>query len=741
MFVYNTRTEIDQGTTFIEKDIILFDYTYSGDMVFQVNALLRNSGFGFVIKEDDGDDIQSADNIVLITIANNGAYRVILQNNGEQVTAVSRFVDNGMGLYDPEGEIFLFKKHDETLSVYKTWYDASERMMRETKLLSYRMQYDMNSYRIGIYSNQGNTVRFASVQTEAPSNWIANVFNAGGGRIKWIENGFTIDEAEYEIEVESVDIPMHAGTYWFDYETNNRSGIKAFIYESERHHTNLEIGRRSREEIIETMVDEEKNILQEDGSFTLATDHAINVKFRGTWGTVKNICIKDNKLDDFVETEYGTTMRPRSWLRFDLNIIKEIDIDAKILSVAVNDENEQRQYSIFRRGLIDMGMVAPIKLNQTFSYHFTTDTNMLQINNMNHILLPGSSQFLFAFDNVSAVITKFIVTLHDGTVVDILLQKTIKYMIVNTIDSPILVFNMDYEPMDLASSYRKVATIRPRLELFNAINPITLARYPDITNANVQLYGIPYNKIVDDNQVRITVRKNAATIQEMADYYEKIPYTLDRAALLKKSIKLPYTTRKKYQYIAISYRAIDEFRYWFTNCEREIYDLEESPQVYLTHNPLDPNYDLTIYAIADPELFNKDLLYYTTDEDIDTSIDLAAWEYKILSPRNDTKAADYKVNALGKVVLDKKILKQYRYLIIDYLKVESFTVNERNDNYEVDIVSSDNKAKIIYDSKDGTTTQKYRLLSSISKMIKENKEDETEYIIQENDFVVLETES
>ena len=119
MFLYNTRTEIDHGTTFIEKDVILFDYSYTGDIVFQVNAILRTPGFGFVIKEDDGTDLQTADNSVLITMSNNGVYRVFLNTGGEQVLAVEHYIDAAINIYDPAGEVYLFKKHNEELSVYK----------------------------------------------------------------------------------------------------------------------------------------------------------------------------------------------------------------------------------------------------------------------------------------------------------------------------------------------------------------------------------------------------------------------------------------------------------------------------------------------------------------------------------------------------------------------------------------------------------------------------------------------
>ena len=713
MFLYNTRTEIDHGTTFIEKDVILFDYSYTGDIVFQVNAILRTPGFGFVIKEDDGTDLQTADNSVLITMSNNGVYRVFLNTGGEQVLAVEHYIDAAINIYDPAGEVYLFKKHNEELSVYKAIRQENG-LIQEIKLFSYHMRYDMHDYRIGIYSNQGNTVTFASVKTEAPSNWISNVFNAGGGRIKWIRNGFTIDEAEYDIEVEAEDIQMKAGKYWFSYQTDNPD-MEVFIYETYRKHTAT---KRPRKEIKETMVDEEKNILEADGSFVLPTDHAINIKFKGKWGTVTNIAVKNNKNDDFVETSYGVITRPGSRLRFDLTKIKKIRLKATILSVAENDTSESRAYSLFRRGATNLTMSYPVMLNKEVVFTFATNTNMLQVDGADYHVLPGPSTQLIALENVTAIVSELIITLNDGTEINILLQKTIKWNVVNTIDSPILVFDSLDRALDLSSSHRLVAEIVPKIELFNAMNPITLSSYPAINNTNLKIYGIPGQQLV---------YKNAQTIKEMAEQFTLISYTPDLAALFKKEVGLPYDIRKKYKYIAVSYNAISDYRYLFTNWEREIYDLKQSVRVYLEHTPLDISHDFIIYGIKNEKYFNWDLLYYIPSIAQENSIDLSAYEYDIIDPTL------YSVNVLGKVIFDVEILKQYRYLIIDYLKAESYAINEHENNYEVDIASADTQVSVVYDSYDGTTTQKYRLLSSIQKMIKDDNTPE------ENDFVILET--
>ena len=700
MFTYNTRTELlPEGTRFIEKDIILFNYSYTGDIVFQVDAVLKTPGFGFVIQEDDGD-VQAADNIVLISFSTDNSYKVITKNGGEQLTAAYQFIEAATNLYEDMTTLF-FKKHNDVLTVYKG-IRMDDGHYEELKLMTYHMAYDMDRYWIGIYSNSGNFVKFASVKTEAPSNWISNVSNAGGGRIQWIRDGFTIDEAEYDIEVEAIDVPMKAGRYWFDYETTNPD-IKAYIYETYRKQTDT---KRPREEIEETMVDEVKNILNEDKSFILTEDHNINVKFKGKWGTVTNICIKNDKRAGFIETEYGTTTRPGSRLAFDLNKIKKIRLGGIIYSIPTVDVGEARTYSIFRRGDLNIALQDPLQLNKEFLLEFTTDTNIVTLDGEAYLALNDPADILYMFDNVTADITEFIVTLADGEEINILLQKTIKLTVSNTIQSPILVIGENGEPFDLSSSYRKLATIEPQLELFNTYNKILLQYVPYIGNAEIKLYGIPYSTYVDEEGMRRTtiVDKTANRIEDMATVYTEIPYTPDPALLLKRIIKIPTDIKNQYQYIAVAYNGIIDYRYIFTNWEREIYNLEEDPRVHLLATPMNTKTDLIIYGIADSDLFNEDLLYYIQDDDYETSIDIPAYAYDIIDP------SQYRINNLNKVILDTE--KEYKYLIIDYLKKDSYAINEKSSYYQVDIATNQIKLDISYDAReDGMTTQTYKVLS------------------------------
>ena len=731
MFTYNTRTELlPEGTKFIEKDIILFDYSYTGDISFQVDASLQTPGFGFVIQEDDNSDRQTAENIVLITFSNDNSYKVILKNGGEQVTIANQFIEAAVNLYDPAGTTFIFKKHNEVLSVYKG-VRMDDGHFEEIRLMTYHMQYDMDNYWIGIYSNAGNTVRFASVQTEAPSNWVANVINAGGGRIKWIRDGFTIEEAEYDIEVEAEEVPMKPGKYWFDYETDNPD-MKAYIFPAERKHTGT---KRKRSQIATEMSDEEKNRIQIDNDgdkfIEITKDCTVNIKFKGKWGTVRNICLKNDKRASFIETSFNSTVRPGSRLCFDLTKISKIYIKGTIWEIPIKDIGEAETYSIFRRGKNNIDVRSPLTLGEEHVFTFTANDGKITLDGQLWTTFSDTSDTLYAFENVTADITDFVITMTDREEFNILLQKTIKVTIPNTIDSPILVTDEADEPLDLSSSHRLLAIVNHKLELFNALNGITLQYVPDITKLqNIKIYGVPYSMQTLASERKPIIHKNAETIEEMAEYYTEIPFTPDPVLLLQRIIKIPYSVRSQYQYIIVSYDAIESHRYIFTNWAREIYDLEESTRIYLSAPALNLDTDVVVYGIPDAALFNKDLLYYIPDDDFEKSIDMSAYSYDVLM-----KQKDYDINKLQKVIVDTDTLKRYKYLVIDYLKRDSYAINEKEEYYQIDIVPSGTKVNIYYDAdkETGTITQHYQVLSIDNMLVNQSDKE-----IHNGDFVTLE---
>lgn len=718
MFEYNARTEVINGAKFIEKDIILFDYSYMGDLLLRVNVSLATSGFGFVIAEDDGEDISLSANIYLIKINSDDSYHIIYKSGTEQSTIDNGFFLSATKVYQDKDVVLHFRKKNEKLFINKAIQQEDGRF-DEIPLIEYRMMYDMENYKIGIYSNGGNTVSYAAIFTEAPSNWVSNVFNANGGRIKWIKNGFTIDEAEYDIEVESENIEMKAGKYYFDYKTNNPD-MKAYIFKSYRKKTKDE-NRRTREEISLTRIDEVKDMLKGNDFFELDEDHAINIRFKAKWGTVKDICIKNDRYADFVETSYGVNHRDPGRLLFDLKKIKSVRIKATLESIPYQDLSQDWVYHLFQRGNDTVVLNQDIQFGKEIQYVFTASDGKLMADNK-LIATMRTGNILSAFYNVTVNIRELIIVTKEGKEINVLLQKTFKTTLSGEITSPIIVTFKDKKPLELSSSFRKAVTIKKETEIFHAYNPIKLKYYPSLINTNVSIYGIKRGVPLYTNGKLTTDRI-------------KITYSPTKRDLLHGVISLPSDIKLKYYWIVIIYDAIKEEKYIFTPWEREIFNLKENPRIYLENTPLDITGNCIVRGIKSDDYINQDLLYHVPGQTLENSIDLCSYQY------TNIPASEYKITTANKINFNTKdAVSEFKYLIVDYLKKDCYAVNQKDAYWEIEISSKENDYLIMYDSKDGLVTTAFQTLSLDDLKLK-NKDSlgrQSSNILEEGDFVVLE---
>ena len=515
------------------------------------------------------------------------------------------------------------------------------------------------------------------------------------------------------------------------YETDNPD-MQCYVYESYRRNPDI---KRSMKEILETKDDDAKQIL-EDNSFILKEKHAVNMKFKGKWGTVKNIAIKLHEFDDFVETDYESVHREPSCIKFDLNKIAHIKLRGIVTKVPDQDPSEDPTYYIFQRGENTVQLDTDIKLNNEYVYEFTTSNGQLKINGREYKTLSDQAKELRAFYNMTGEIYELILTFKDGHVANVLIQQTTKTILSNEIDSPVIVLNEEEEPMDLSSSYRLITTIEKRYELFHSYNPIKLTYRPDITNAAIKVYGVKSG---------VYINTKGENIQQIAELYTNIPYTSKKYDLLHGTIKLDDNIKQSYKWIIIEYNAITETKYWFTNREREIYDMQDNVLIYLNQTPLDMTEGFDIYGVLKDEDINLDLLYYVPDVAAENLIDMSCYQYDRIPRRSEDGTEQYKLTEKGRLIVTDDIINKYRYIIIDYLKKNSYAINKTKNGLEVDIASFDNEYSVLYDSVDGRITNKYSIIPISQLKKSENNAIEGNEIIEaeiaENDFIVLETEA
>lgn len=662
MFEYETRLERKDGCKFIEQDILLYDYIYSDDISIETAIEYKRPGFGFVISEQQ-NNVAVGDNIYIFKIDKPNHYQIITRKKGEQVILRSEYID-ATASFDLNEDMILVMDFSNNCQVKIYRATKNEYKTNDKHLMfSYEMPHVMDRYKVGFYSNAGNTIKFSAISSESPSNWISNIFNGRGGRINWIKNGFEIQECEFNCEVESQINELEAGTYYFSFNTDNPK-LKYYIYPSYRRDPDI---KRTMDEILSTKEDERKNILDyKNNSFTLKEKQNINIKFVGKTGKVTEIAIKKAPGDLFIETDYDNTKKEPSFFTIDMSLIEKAEIEAIISDAA-------EKHYVFLNGIKkyttnDLG----IKLNDLLK--FTIENRTVTFNGKQYKLSDDENK-LYCFKNLDAVISKFVVTFKTGEAVDIINQKTVKITVDKNIKSPIIVTDKNNNPLELSSSYRKVIQPKEKTEFYNRFKEIKLNGTLSISNKNLYVFGSKQNGY----------ELNTTSVEKSGYAISPNDYDID---VWNNKIKIKKEVRDQYKYIGVKYTSIDDYIYEFTNWQRELFSLDNG---YIYLKDVVNDYTMIVYGIPKEAKIDKDRLYHTSKKELINSIDEMAAEYVILT------ADEYNLNTTtNKLTIDNP--EKYDYIVVDYLKDNSYSINERNNYYEVDISGHKSGYIISYDN-------------------------------------------
>lgn len=669
------------GCRWYEQDIVLLDYIYSGNCIIDISLEYNTPGFGILLAEADGSDVFDSGYSVLYRIGDR-SYSV-----EEKIMGDSNGGTEGSYPVMPDGSTvhLTFYKADKMIWMTYTYTDTSGNTVTYGgyNLGNASLAEDLESYRIGFYSNAGNVLNLATISTAMPAGWVVNIHNTNGGRVFFLENGFTINDCEYQAELEQQNIYLEAGTYYVDYILSDDSDIKSYIIPVAG--TKLEL------------FDVNKNILQNE-SFTLEEDGLINLKFVGTHGTVYNICIKDMQDSVYVETEEdGERTEDGSLIRIDLTKIKEFTITATISSVPEYDLTELPPYFIVK--VNDTSYIVSdfsLDMDTAYTYYYTQENNTLTVNGRS-ISTSGCSELLL-FYNINAVITEFIVTYQNGEVNDILHSDTYKHYITSDMTTPILVTDLDGEPYDLSSSFREVIQNHQTLDYFNLYTPMSLSHRVNTFTTSFRVYGIPSSATID---------KTKNTIEEFATRYTELSTTQYSYDSQKNEVTVNDTARKSYKYIAVVYSDADTYLYRFTNWAREIFTAD-SAYITTEHQIREETGNTIIYGIPKGVETYEDYLYRIPDSTLVHSIDLFAKEHDTILESAYT--INYEKN---RIHILTNVQNKYEYFVVDYLKENSYAINNNEDmkSYEIDISSSEPEAYIVYDMNENGQMSRYQVTS------------------------------
>lgn len=740
MFEFKTRTEQHNGCRFYSQDFLIFDYAYEGDTDIHCTIDYNSPGFGIVIAEY-ANSITESENVYIAEITSRNEYRVIKKEHQVQKTIKNGFFLAGMDIDIPSENLDLSFKFTEGYKI--------EVYSGNIMLLSFSMDHSIKQYKVGFYSNKGNVLKNSVIFSETPSEWISNIWNGRGGRINWLKNGFEIEECAYPCDVECQRIKLGAGRYYFSFLCDNPD-MEFYVFESSEK-IELEYEKKYRgamryfskstpilittkrenedgsyyyvteskmfDEVYDPRLDdisanrwidssrfiEQVNILKtdKDGNqyIELGNDSEINILFRGRWGKVTEIAIKDNPKDSFVATDDSTIFRKSSSIFIDCAKIVRAELD--VLFEAFSDTGSFLLHSQNRVILPEEMNIEPGR-----KYNVILDVeNKKLIANDSSQCISDKDQSLYLLENMDAVITKFVITDYEGNTKDVLLQKTYKAMLPKTIASPIMCLDSERQPLDLSSDYREVAEYTVTTDIFNRYNELKLSKTP-VLNKSIRVAGV---------REGIAVYPGKSLIEESTALFEIISHDQCSVDYKNMVVKVPQKIKNQYKYILVEYECCDDYYYEFTNYHRQLVELERSTNIYLDSEVCNVPDSLVIYGIPKDALFLKKLLQRVPDRKAVNSIDYCTSIY------DEIPALNYSITTANRLILDTDIREKYGYLIIEYLKEGSYCINERDDSYEVDIASSGDGTVIAYDGNEYDVTESFRALNIfIDKAAKDN---------------------
>lgn len=700
MFKANSRVERRSGIRFYEQDLLYSEYAFEGDLTIDFTVSYRAPGIGILLSEVNEKPFGRTDHLYLFKLGQN-VFKVMERHFLSVATPVEASCAFAPELSGPDANL-LFNKRGRSITMQLVTQNpvSGARQLRE--LGHYTLPDALSAYRVGFYSNAGNTLKAASFLCGTPSNWLTNIKNTNGGRIAFFKNGFRVEGCEYDAELEQQEIELKAGVYFVDFKTapiDGRFDLVCSVFLS---------GALA-------VDDRQKNIL-EGGKFTLLEDAKINMKFRGTVGVVSEICIKDLADSSFVETDGNVVTLEGSYIEATLSRLRSIRWRGSIRDLPKHaDLTQECPYGIIatKNQRLTQAMVN-IDLETEYTYSYDVPSRILRISreetpirNIEVDLREEDGSKLRIFMNMTAVIYALVLTDEDGNDLDVLLQRTFRKYVPITINSPILVTDEADRPFELSASYREVVKPEWTIDLFSKERPMEMKKRLLTTQASLAVYGIPADA---------AIRLNESEIEMFASKYVLLPeekYTVDGDRGL---LQVDARERAAFKYIAVRYQHAERFSYLFTLYEREIFDAGEAIQ--LTHAAADVVGGVRIYGLHPETARRPECLYRIPKASMINAIDLYASRYDLLGE------SEYRFGA-SRTELEIASDARYRYdqFVVDYLKDDCFCINELPEygQYEVEICSAREKLYLSYEMNDDGGVAEYS--------VTEIRPDKDKYIV------------
>ena len=544
----NSRISMDNGIKFYEQDILYDDYIYTGDFDIALNLEYCTPGFAIGLVNSEGKTLEDKDQVLLFKIGQKNVDIIFLNKDSQKTLATYNSAYAKTYTADLK---YTLQKRDAVFTLY----------IGQQKICTFTAPIDFNTYNLIYYSNANNTIKNINISSSIPYSWVTNMQNTNGGYIWFYRDAFEFKHCLGEAEIEQSDIYLEKGKYYLKYEIEGDNDIIPYIFISED----------------ERILDKPKNILNIDNSFILDYAQKICLKFEGSKGKVKNICITTDKDNSYYRTspDKGDSIDIEgSEIRLNLNQIKSYKLKFNIKFAPGSDHNNPISYSILSirgntYGLFDLDLAQDADYYMSFnkedkiiSISTITGTIIKTIKLTNEELESTIS----IFNNINAIITDFVYIDNNGQSTNVIIENTIKKYVPGTIYSPIIVVDDQEQPLDLSTSFRIFKKnnrdhywfTNTEREYFIPSHYIKLTNTPSSKDNSIIVYGIRKESTINfDNLLRIE-KEGKDTIDAFANYYD-ILFEKDLRMINKEAKIIQLTDISNYKYIVVDYLKEDSY--------------------------------------------------------------------------------------------------------------------------------------------------------------------------------------
>lgn len=461
MFSSNSRIENTNGIVFYEKDILINDNIYNYDMDYSITLDYNSPGFGIIF-------VNAEQNI--------SQQEYFLFRIGYKEYSIEYKLDSLYQIIKRKTININPITKDMTFSFHKR--DNKIIITINNQNINYILPNDINNYKLYIYSNKGNKIKYISANTQIPTGWNITSINNNNGNILFYKDTIKIENSKDDIFIEQDDIELIPNTYYLKYTSSSDSNI---ILE------------------IVTKDNPEKNILNENNSFTIINKQKVSLRIKGTNGIVSNIFISNYNSDKYVRTYGNGSIIDASKLSVDISSITFAEIHYILKSFYLNNyyiiNDNIKDYKINDLNITD--------LNKEYIFKIDMFSKTISIYNNNNVLLKTINILnindLNLFYNTEGILNYFYIKTSDNKEFNPIVFKTNMTTIPGNISSPIIVVDENNIPFDLSSSYRYIKDqniykfTNTEREIFYKSKHIILTKTPLDIDGSIKIYAIKEN--------------------------------------------------------------------------------------------------------------------------------------------------------------------------------------------------------------------------------------------------------